>query len=191
MFPVTVELGESMAGAFNALTPVPMTDGGRRLCARDLLIRSSHFRIRRLSFSRASADSHDPFSVFKAMVDIMFWRLRVLAGASSQGPRFCGRIVSLWALVGLPLIDTLDSSPRVSTRALALGWRLFRRWSFRGVARATPAGVAPEPLEESLTPSRVMLLFLMEVLSISPFSKSHSPWKRGFEPQQVGFALGS
>ena len=141
MFPVTVELGESMAGAFNALTPVPMTDGGRRLCARDLLIRSSHFRIRRLSFSRASADSHDPFSVFKAMVDIMFWRLRVLAGASSQGPRFCGRIVSLWALVGLPLIDTLDSSPRVSTRALALGWRLFRRSSFHGVARVTPAGL--------------------------------------------------
>jgi len=36
--------------------------------------------------------------------------------------------------------------------------------SFRGVARATPAGVAPEPLEESLTPSRVMLPNLMEAL---------------------------
>jgi len=35
--------------------------------------------------------------------------------------------------------------------------------SFRRVARATPAGVALEPLEESLTPLRVMLPSLMEV----------------------------
>jgi len=39
--------------------------------------------------------------------------------------------------------------------------------SFRGVARATPAGVAPEPLEESLTPSRVMLPYLMGTLLMS------------------------
>jgi len=77
----------------------------------------------------------------------------------------------LRVLVGIPLIDTLDSSPRFSTRALALEQTLSRWSSFRGFARATPAGLAAEPLEESLTPLRVTLIFLMELFSISPFSK--------------------
>ena len=32
--PVTVGLGENAAGALNALVPVPVSDGGRRPCAR-------------------------------------------------------------------------------------------------------------------------------------------------------------
>jgi len=74
-----------MAGALNALTPTPVTDDGRRLCARHLLIRPSHFCIRWLPFSLASIDSHDPFSVFEAMVDIMLWRLRALGGGVESG----------------------------------------------------------------------------------------------------------
>ena len=71
--PVTAGLGENATGALNALVPVPASGGGRRPCARGLSIRMSQFRIRRSMLSRASADSHDPFSVFEAMVDIVFW----------------------------------------------------------------------------------------------------------------------
>jgi len=71
--PVTVGLGENAAGTLNALVPIPTSGGGRRPCARGLLIRTSQFRIRLLPFSRVLVDSHDPFSVFEAMVDIVFW----------------------------------------------------------------------------------------------------------------------
>ena len=82
---MTVVLGENLVGALNALASIPVTDGEWRLCARDLLIRPSHFRIRRLPFSRASVDSHDPLSTFEALVDIMLWRLRVLGGGVESG----------------------------------------------------------------------------------------------------------
>ena len=45
--PVTVGLGGSMAVALNALTSIPATGGGGRLCARGPSARSSNFRIRR------------------------------------------------------------------------------------------------------------------------------------------------
>jgi len=70
--PMTVGLRENMAGALNALVPVPASGGGRRPCARGLLIRTSQFCIRRLPYSRALVDSHDPSSMFEAMVDIVF-----------------------------------------------------------------------------------------------------------------------
>jgi len=52
-------------------------------------------------------------------------------------------------------------------------------------------GVGPEPLEESLTPSRVMLPFLTETLLISPFSESSALWKAGFGLRSAGSASGS
>ena len=54
-----------------------------------------------------------------------------------------------------------------------------------GVARATPAGVAPEPLEESLTPSRAILLYFMGPLLIYPFSKRHFVLEGSFRPLSV------
>ena len=50
--------------------------------------------------------------------------------------------------------------------------------SFRGFARATPAGVAPEPLEESLTPSRVMSPYLTEVLLMFVMEEASIGWFR-------------
>ena len=73
MFLMIVGLGENTAGALNALVPVPASGSGRRPCARGLSIRMSQFCIRRLLSSRASLDSHDPFSVFEAMVGIVLW----------------------------------------------------------------------------------------------------------------------
>ena len=69
-FPVTVGLGENMVGALNALAPIPATGGGLRPCAQGVSIRLSRFRIQRLLFSRSYVVSHDPLSVFEAMVDI-------------------------------------------------------------------------------------------------------------------------
>ena len=69
----------------------------------------------------------------------------------------CVRIILLCASVRVPLIDTLDSSPRVSIRALALEWRLYSWVEFSWGHASDPVGVALEPLEEFLTPSRVIL----------------------------------
>ena len=84
--------------------------------------------------------------------------------------------------LGYPLLTPSTVAPE-----LLLGRLCSSRGSFVGqvsvgVPRATPMGVAPEPLEVFLTPSRAILPFLMELLSISPFSKSRLFWKRGFEP---------
>ena len=78
--PVTVGLGENVAGTLNDLVPVPASGGWRRPCARGLLIRMSQFRIRRLPFTRAIADSHDHFSTFKAMVVVTLQQSRVGMG---------------------------------------------------------------------------------------------------------------
>ena len=63
----------------------------------------------------------------------------------------CVRVISLCAS------DTLDSSPRVSIRALVLEWRLYVAIEFPWGRASDSAGVALEPLEEFLTPSRVIL----------------------------------
>jgi len=68
---MTVGLGENTVGALNALVPMPASGGGQHPCARGLSIRTSWFRIQRTLFSRASVDSHDPFSVFEAIVGIV------------------------------------------------------------------------------------------------------------------------
>jgi hypothetical protein len=77
----------------------------------------------------------------------------------------CVRIILLCASVRVPLIDTLDSSPRVSVRALALVWWLYSRVEFPWGRASDPVGVAPEPLKEFLTPSRVILPSLQKTLS--------------------------
>ena len=118
--PVTIGLGENMAGALNALVPILASGGGRRPCARGLLIRTSQFRIRRLPFTRAIADSHDHFSALETMVVVTLWQSRVGTGGIESGALIYMRVLSLCALVRVPLIDTLDSSPQVSFRALAL-----------------------------------------------------------------------
>ena len=67
------------------------------------------------------------------------------------------RILSICTSVRVPLTDILYSSPRVSIRALALEWRLHFAVEFSWGRASDPAVVAPEPLEEFLTPSRVIL----------------------------------
>jgi len=74
----------------------------------------------------------------------------------------CVQIVLLRASVRVPLIDTLDSSPQVSVRALVLEWRLYSRVEFPWGRASDPTGVAPEPLKEFLTPSRVILPILQK-----------------------------
>jgi len=96
---VTDGLGENAVGALNALVPMPASGGGRRPCARGLSIRTSLFPYSMVADARALVDSHDALSVFKATdVD----NCACDRGASSWGP-------------------LIDSSPRVSIWALALG----------------------------------------------------------------------
>ena len=66
--PVTDGLGESTAGTLNALDPVPASRGGRRPCARGLLIRTSLFSYSTVAGARALVDSQDVLSVFETMV---------------------------------------------------------------------------------------------------------------------------
>ena len=84
-------------------------------------------------------------------------------GQSAQSrASFCVRIALLRASVRVPLIDTLDSSPRVSIRALALEWRLYSWVEFPWGRASDPAGVAPKPMKEFLTPSRAILPILLK-----------------------------
>ena len=53
------------------------------------------------------------------------------------------RILSLCTSVWVPLTDILDSSPRVSIRALALGWTLFFCGGVSVGARERPRGGSP------------------------------------------------
>jgi len=103
--PVTVGFGENTAGTLNALVPVPALGGGRCPCALGLLIHTSQFCIQRLLFSRAIADSHDHFSAFEAMA---LWHSRMGTGGVESGASIYIRVLSLCALVRVPLIDTLD-----------------------------------------------------------------------------------
>jgi len=120
------------------------------------------------------------------------------SGGVESGASIYVRVLSLYVLVRVPLTDILNSSPQASVRALCARVEALLCWSsFRGVARATPTGVAPEPLEESLTPSRVMLrnpteallMFIMEEeleSSIGWFSVAvvtYSRWSERHLPQ--------
>jgi len=64
--PVTGVLGENATGALNTLVPVPASGGGRRPCARRLLIRSSLFPYSTVVGVRPLIDSLDALSVFEA-----------------------------------------------------------------------------------------------------------------------------
>ena len=61
-------LGENTTGALNALVPVRASGGGRRPCARRLLVRSSLFPYSTVVGARALIDSLDALSVFEAAV---------------------------------------------------------------------------------------------------------------------------
>ena len=66
---MTSGLGGNAAGALNALVPVHASGGGRRPCARCLLVRSSLFPYSTVVGARALIDSLDAFSVFE-VVDV-------------------------------------------------------------------------------------------------------------------------
>ena len=66
MLPVTSVLGENAACALNALVPLPASGGGRRPCARHLLIRSSLFPYSTVAGARPLIDPLDVLSVFEA-----------------------------------------------------------------------------------------------------------------------------
>ena len=99
------------------LVPVLVSGGGQRPCTRGLSIRTSLFPCSTVAGARASVDSHDALS---ALVATGVDNCACDRGASSRGPLICVRMLSSWASVRVHLTDTLDSSPRVSIRALAL-----------------------------------------------------------------------
>jgi len=72
VFPITLlvtgVLGGNATGALNALVPMRALGGGRRPCARPLLVRSSLFPYSTVVGARALTDSLDTFSVFEAAV---------------------------------------------------------------------------------------------------------------------------
>ena len=65
---MTDGLGENVAGALNALVLLTASGGGRRHCARSLLIRRSLFQYSTVAGARALVDSQDALSVFETMV---------------------------------------------------------------------------------------------------------------------------
>ena len=65
---MTVGLGENTPGALNALVLEPASGGGRRPCARGLLIRTSLFLYSTAAVARALVDSQDALSMFEATV---------------------------------------------------------------------------------------------------------------------------
>ena len=65
---MTGVLGENALGALNALVLVRASGGGRRPCARCLLVRSSPFPYSTIAGARALIDSLHAFSVFEAAV---------------------------------------------------------------------------------------------------------------------------
>ena len=68
MLSVTGVLGGKATSVLNALAPVRASGGGRRPCARRLLIRSSLFPYSTVVGARALIDSLDALSVFEAAV---------------------------------------------------------------------------------------------------------------------------
>ena len=65
--PVTGVLGENATGALNVLVPVRASGGGRRPCARRLLVRVSPFPYSTVARVPALIDSLDAISVFEAV----------------------------------------------------------------------------------------------------------------------------
>jgi len=112
--PVTDGLGESVAGALNALVLVPTSGGGWRPCARGFSIRTSLFPYSTVTGIRAPVDSHDVLSAFEATG---VGNCACDRGASSQGPSICVRVLSLCASIRVPLTDTLDTRRTPKTRS--------------------------------------------------------------------------
>jgi len=87
--PVTVGLGENAAGALNVLVPVPALGGGRRPCARGLLIRTSQFPYSTVAVrSSPSRFARCSFHVRDYGRRLILAIVRAIGGVSSQGPRF-------------------------------------------------------------------------------------------------------
>jgi len=88
-------LGGEASGALNAPTRVRASGGGQCPCARRPSIRSSPFPYSTTVAARALVDSLDGTSVFEA---------------AAVDNRPCVRTVSLYALVRVPLVGTLNKS---------------------------------------------------------------------------------
>jgi len=122
LFPITLPmtdgLGENAAGALNAQVPVPPSGDGRRPCARGLSIHSSLFPYSTVAvWSSPSWFVRRSFCVRGCGRRYSCMRL----GGVESGTSIYVRVLSSCALVRVPLTDPLDSSPRVSIRALVLG----------------------------------------------------------------------
>ena len=85
--------------------------------------------------ARALVDSQDALSVFGATV--VEDRVYNWGGVESEASTFVW-MLSLCTSVRVPLTDILNSSPRVSIRALVLEWRFIFVVEFPWGARATP-----------------------------------------------------
>ena len=181
---MTVRLGGNTAGALNALVPIPASGGGQRPCARGLSIRTSQFPYSTVAVRSSPVDSHDALPMFEAMVDIVLWQSLVRTGGVESEVS-----IYVWPFCyvrwfGYPLSTPSTIAPESLLERLRSSRGSFRWPILRGVARATPAGVAPEPLEESLTP------FLVEMLS-TPFpSDGGLLWKGGSGPFFGRFRIG-
>jgi len=92
--PVAHVLGGEASGALNAPTRVRASGGGQCPCARRPSVRSSPLPYSTAVAARALADSLDSISVFEA---------------TAVDGRPCARMVSLYALVRVPLVGTLDT----------------------------------------------------------------------------------
>ena len=106
-------------------------------------IRSSLLPYSTVVGARPPIDSLDAISVFEAKaVDCCAY---ARPGHRVEG--FDIRIILLGVSVRVPLTDTLDSSPRVSIRALALEWRLCFCDRASVGARERPRRGSPRALE--------------------------------------------
>ena len=116
-FPITLPVTD-WAGALNALVSTHVSGGGRRPCARGPLIRTSLFPYSTV----VVRSSPSQFARRSFLVQGCGRRyLCMRPGGVESGTSIYVRVLSSCASVRVPLTDTLDSSPRVSIRALALG----------------------------------------------------------------------
>ena len=152
MLPVTDGLGENAAGALMALVPVPPSGGGRRLCARGFLIRTSLFPYSTVAGARALVDSQDTLFVLEATVvedRACNWVHGVGSrGASSREPRVSHGCSHYAHQLGYPLLKSSTVAPESLLECLRSRGGSFFVVEFPWGRASDPAGVAPEPLEE-------------------------------------------
>ena len=135
--------------------PCPRQAGGGVLCARGLLIRTSLFPYSTVAGARALIDSQDTLPVF--MATVVEDHEYNLGGTSSRRRRLsygCSRYAHQ---SGYPLLISSTVALESLFERLRLSGGSFFVVKFPWGRVSDPAGVAPKPLEEFLTPSRVIL----------------------------------